>query len=203
MVGRGVRTTNKIYKDNCILIDGGENIDRFQEFSDPTRDWNKIFWDGIGKIKSKKDDSTDVKTCNNCGALIKKSLFECPECGYSEEIKIKTKIVSDDVLTPIIKIPLPNGEKIYNYTKSQNEDVNFAFKILINQILDLFQFYAVSKEKYIASKESGKLEKRIKQLVQNCYFILISKYDIKASNNRTMNYIISKILTKLVNKYEI
>ena len=203
MVGRGVRTTNKIYKDNCILIDGGENIDRFQEFSDPTRDWNKIFWDGIGKIKSKKDDSTDVKTCNSCGALIKKSLFECPECGYSEEIKIKTKIVSDDVLTPIIKIPLPNGEKIYNYTKSQNEDVNFAFKILINQILDLFQFYAVSKDKYIASKESGKLEKRIKQLVQNCYFTLISKYDIKASNNRTMNYIISKILTKLENKYEI
>lgn len=203
MVGRGVRVTDKIYKDNCILIDGGENIDRFQEFSDPTRDWNKIFWDGIGKIKAKKDDSTDVKTCNSCGALIKKSLFECPECGYSEEIKIKTKIISDDVLTPIIKIPLPNGEKIYNYTKSQNEDVNFAFKILINQILDLFKFYAVSKDKYLASKESGKLQKKIKQLVQNCYFTLISKYDIKASNNRTMNYIINKILIKLENKYEI
>jgi len=39
MVGRGVRVTDVIYKDNCILIDGGENIDRFQEFSDPSRDW--------------------------------------------------------------------------------------------------------------------------------------------------------------------
>jgi len=205
MVGRGVRITNNIFKDKLILIDGGENVDRHQEFSDPTRDWKMIFQNGIGKEKPKKEDSMDVSTCLNCGALYMKSEPECPICGFKiVEERNRTRVdISEEVLQPITEIPPPNGEAIYKYTLSLNEDVNFAFKILINQIIDMFIFYRVDKQKYINTKENGKLIKSITKLIKQPYHILIMKNDIRASNNRTKQYIINKVLTKLENYYEI
>lgn len=203
MVGRGVRVTNNIYKDKCILIDGGENIDRHQEFSDPTRDWKKIFWDGIGKDKPKKEDSEDVYFCDNCGDLIKKTDIECPHCGYIKEQKVKVKTISDEVLAPITSLPLPDGKKIVKYTISQQKDSNFAIRILINQILDLFQFHNVSKELYESTKNNGKLNERVYKLVDKCYFDIIFNKEIQSNNNRTKQYIINKVLNKLESKYEI
>lgn len=203
MVGRGVRVTNNIYKDKCILIDGGENIDRHQEFSDPTRDWKKIFWDGIGKDKPKKEDSEDVYFCSSCGDLIRKTDIECPHCGFIKEQKVKIKNISDEVLVPITKLPPPDGKKIVKYTISQQKDSNFAIRILINQILDLFQFYKVSKELYQSTKENGKLYERVYQLVDKCYFDIIFNKEIQSNNNRTKQYIINKVLNKLESKYEI
>lgn len=203
MVGRGARVTNLIYKDSFVLVDGGGNINRHQEFSDPTRDWEKIFWKGIGIDKPKKIDAFDVSTCSECGSIFPKSMNECPECGHVEESKpAKVKGLSEDVLQPISKIPPPNGEKIYKYTVSCGENINFAFKILISQILDLFIYYRVSKEVYFATKANGKLLKRINQLIRPCYFVLLSKQDIKANNNRTISYIVDKVLTKLKERYE-
>lgn len=205
MVGRGVRVTDIIYKDNCILIDGGENIDRFQEFSDPTRDWKKIFWEGIGKDKPKKEDAEDVLFCQNpeCGDIIKKTDIICPHCGFVKEQKTKIKTISDEVLVPIIKLPPPNGKKIVKYTISQGKDSNFAVRILIKQILDLFQFYGVSKELYEATKKNNKLYQRVYELVDKCYVHIIFNKEIQSNNNRTKEYIINKVLNQLKSKYEI
>lgn len=203
MVGRGVRVTNKIYKDSVILIDGGGNIDRHQEFSDNTRDWYKIFKHGIGKDKAKKEDSFDIKTCNECGALFQSSLNKCPECNFEEVKKIKIKTEDNTIFKPIIKLPLPNGKKIVNYTISKNEDSNFAIQILINQTIELFQFYRVSKELYDATKKNGKLIERITKIVKSCYFDIIYNKEIQSNNNRTIQYIINKIINKLDKKYEI
>ena len=206
MCGRGARSTDKIFKDKFILVDGGGNIERHQEFSDPTRDWRKIFFEGLGEHKPKKIDAFDIESCEACGYLYPKNLKQCPDCGHEvEPPPKKEKSIgkeSSDVLQPIRKIPPPNGEKIYQYTLSKNEDVNFAFKILIGQIFDMFLFYRVSKEKYINTKNNGKLLKRVKTLIQRPYFVLISKKDISASNNRTINYIINKVLEKLEKYYE-
>lgn len=203
MVGRGVRVTDVIYKDNCILIDGGENIDRFQEFSDPTRDWKKIFFEGIGKDKPKKEDAEDVLFCDNCGDLIRKSDIECPHCGFIKEQKIKIKTISDEVLVPIIKLPPPNGKKIVKYTISQGKDSNFAIRILIKQILELFQFYGVTKDLYYKTKTNGKLYEKVKELVDSCYFDIIFNKEIQSNNNRTKSYIENKVLNQLESKYEI
>jgi len=203
MVGRGVRVTDKIYKDSVILIDGGGNIDRHQEFSDPTRDWFKIFKHGIGKDKAKKEDAIDVKSCDSCGFLHSSSLNECPECGFKIIPKVKNKVEDNTVFKPIVKLPPPNGKKIVKYTISQNKDSNFAIQILIKQVLDLFQFYGVSKELYITTKQNGKLYTKIHDLVKSCYFDIIFNKEIQSNNNRTIDYIKNKIINKLDKKYEI
>jgi len=204
IAGRGARATDKIYKDQFILIDGGGNIDRHQEFSDPTRDWEKIFFNGLGKEKAKKEDAFDIQACQECGALYAKNEPQCPECGaiITKEKPKSVKKLSDDVLTPIRAIPLPNGEKIYQYTLKKEENVNFAFKILISQIIDMFKFYRVSKKKYEAAKASKKLHLKIKEMIRKPYFILISKRDIAAENNRTMTYLINKTLNNLEQYYD-
>lgn len=202
MVGRGGRSTDIIYKDNFIVIDGGGNIDRHQEWSDPTRDWKKIFFDGLSKEKAKSENIEDVQTCEGCGYLMPKTLDKCPECGYEVLPKPKKpKELSNEVLEPIREIPPPNGEKIYKYTVSKEENINFAFKILINQIVDMFRYYKVDVQTYERSLETGEFDKKIKKMVQKCYFVLLSKKDIAGNNNRTLKYITDKIKTKLDKYY--
>ena len=206
IAGRGARATDKIYKDSFILIDGGGNTNRHQEFSDPTRDWRKIFFEGIGKPKAKKQDAFDIESCPNCELLYAKSEPCCPECGFVIEPKPprdRNATESEEVLMPIRKIPPPNGDKIYKYTKSKNEDVNFAFKIMIEQICDMFKFYRVTKKMYHNTKNNGKLDKKIYQMINKCYFVLISKKDIQAPNNRTISYLKQKTLEKLDKHYGI
>ena len=205
IVGRGGRSTTKIYKDSFIFIDGGGNIDRHNEWSDPTRDWKKIFFNGLSKEKekAKKDDAEDIQTCENCGALFGKTLDICPYCDTEVEPKppIEHK-ESDKVLQPIRKIPPPNGEKIYLYTLSQNQDLNFAWRILINQIVDMFRYYRVTKETFEKSLDTGEFTKKIKKLINPVYFVLKSKKDLRSGIERTIKYVYNKVLTKLKEYYE-
>lgn len=165
MVGRGGRASSLIYKDNFLVIDGGGNIDRHNEWSDNTRDWKRLFFEGKEKPKAKKEPIENVQMCPSCGCLMAKTIDVCPECEFEfiKENKEKTQKEDDIVSTPIRKIPPPNAEKIYLYTLSQNEDLNFSWRIMINQIFDLFRYYRVSKEKYISSLNSGELDKKIKK----------------------------------------
>lgn len=61
----------------------------------------------------------------------------------------------------------------------------------------MFIFYRVSKEQYISNKNDGRLVKKLKNMINKCYFVLLSKQDIKAENNRTINYLLEKTITKL------
>jgi len=203
MVGRGGRSTKSIYKDNFIVIDGGGNIDRHNEWSDATRDWKRIFFEGLNKEKekSKKENIEDVQQCDECGFLMPKTLDECPECGYKIPKKVKEKVEDNIVSMPIKKIPSPNAEKIYIYTKSQNQDLNFAWRILINQLFDLFRYYRVTKDVYLKSKNSGELDKKLKLMITKCYFTLKSKNDISSGTERTIQYLINKTKTKLEDYY--
>jgi ribosomal protein L40E len=207
MVGRGGRSTTKIYKDSFILIDGGNNIERHNEWSDPTRDWKKIFFGGLDKEKekAKKIELDNLQICENdeCGAYFPKAIDVCPECN-TEVLRKKREInktESDLITEPIKKIPPPNAEKIYLYTLSQNEDLNFAWRILINKIFDLFIYYRVSKEKYQSALNSGELDKKIKKMVTQCYFVLKSKNDLNSGVERTIQYLVNKVKIKLENKY--
>lgn len=202
MCGRGGRSSNKIFKDNFILIDGGGNIDRFNVWSDPTRDWKKIFFEGIGKPKPKKESLENVKECPECFYLMGRSQITCPDCGYTEPIKSPKEIVLDDsVLKPLDRIPYPNGEKIYNFTIRQGKDINYAYKILVNQILDLFILHQVPRNLYESTKINGNFDKKISKMIRSCYFVLLGKKDIQTGSHRTLKYLIEKTKLKIEQYY--
>lgn len=204
IVGRGGRSTDKIYKDNFIVIDGGGNVERHNEWSDNTRDWKRIFFKGKEKPKAKKEDLEDNQVCPSCGAMFPKTVDVCPECNevMDKPPKIEKFKTEDEVITqPIKKIPPPNAEKIYLYTLRNNEDLNFAWRIMINQIFDLFRYYRVTKEIYLKSLASGELDIKIKKMITACYFTLKSKHDLNSGVERTIKYLINKVKIKLEKYY--
>lgn len=203
IVGRGGRSSKNIYKDSFILIDGGENIAEFGEWSD-NRDWEDIFWNGIGKPKAKKEDPIDLQDCPQCAALIPKSVNTCDICGYeipTPEPKIKEEIESDDVLIPIREIPPPDPKKIYEYTKMKGENFHFALKVLYSRIVDMFIYYRVTKDKYESAKQSGELISKLRKFILPVYFYLIKQPDIQTGANRTLDYVIEKTKQKIEKYY--
>lgn len=200
MVGRGGRSSNLIYKPHFLVIDGGGNVERFNAWSDPTRDWHKIFFEGIGKDRAKSESPLQVSECYDCGFLFPRSERTCPNCGYSAPLASpREPNVDDSILAPLDKLPLPNGLKIANYTKSRNEDIHFAFKVLYSQILDLFRFHLVSREQYLSNLNDGRLDKRIGELIRPVYFVLIKEFP--ESSNRTLKYVINKCKEKISKFY--
>lgn len=201
IVGRGARPTDKIFKDSFTLIDYGANIDRFNLWSDPTRDWEAIFFKGLGKPKPKKEDVELVDFCDNCGALVSKSENPCPECGFEKKPKKKKEETPDGYkLVPVIDLPPPNGKKIVEYTKKNDKGAAFAFRIMMNQICDLFRFYDVDKSTYFRSLETGELDKKIDKMIRACYFVIIGSG--LNGGRRTLKAITEKTKEKISKMYE-
>jgi len=203
IAGRGARASKKIFKDNFIFIDGGGNIDRFGEWSSE-RDWRSIFFNGTSKEKAKVLNAMDIQDCPECGALYPKNSKQCPECEHEIEVidRPQSQIEeSKDVLVPIRKIPPPKAEKIYQYTINQGGDLNFAWRILINYIVDMFKMYQVTKDTYEKTLANGKFEKRVLALIRPSYFTLKGKSDLQSGIERTMNYFVVQIKKKLDAKY--
>ena len=139
IAGRGARTTKKIYKDKFIFIDGGGNSDRLGMWSDPTRNWEKIFFNGLKPPKQLKDSLDDIKECEECGFLKMKSDKICPNCNHEKEVpeveEKEIEITTNKITAVKVKQIYPSGEKIIKYVLAIGEYINFAFKILINQTL--------------------------------------------------------------------
>lgn len=201
MVGRGGRGSDKIFKDHFIVIDGGGNIDRFGEWSD-NRDWRKIFFEGIGTEKAKRNDPEDIQDCEDCGALLLKSENECPECGYIVEKKPKKieNIIGEDVVEPVRKIPPPDPKRIYEFVKKNNGDIHMAFRILQSRIVDLFRYHRVSVDSYERAKSTGEMDRKIGRMIRSNYFYFLKCEDIKSDAHRTLNFVISKTKEK-IDKY--
>ncbi len=203
MVGRGGRITDKIFKDKFIVIDGGGNIERHQRWS-TERDWRALFFGtGNKKEKLKKEDILDTVTCTECGSIVERTALVCFECG-KELIKKKkqdSEITRDTKLEAIDKIPLPSAEAIYRYTVSKCENVNFAYKVMINQILDLMRCYCVSSDDWvkIRDKRGGRLDTIIKSI----YFPLMKHKDIQTSTGRKLDTLIEMCVKKIDNYYNI
>lgn len=193
MVGRGGRITNKIYKPNFILIDGGGNVERFGNWS-AYRDWKSIFYGTDQKPKPKKQQPENIRLCNECGFMYAKTETNCPNCQSEPPIilpKIKTE--SEVINVAQNNIPLPNGLSIRLYVESIGGDRDMAWRILINQIFDLFILHQVSKEQYYAKDRREKISK----LVSKCYYE-IAKLQ---GTNRTKEYLTNKVIAKLEKYY--
>jgi superfamily II DNA or RNA helicase len=203
IVGRGARSSDKIFKDNFILVDGGGNVDRFGEWSQD-RDWRKIFFEGNGKERAKKLNAQDIHDCPACGALYLKSENECPECGHVIEVSTKKQREEqegNDVLVPIREVPPPRPEKIYEYVKRSGGDLNTAWRILIAYIVDMFRYYQITKERYERTLGNGNFEKKILKLITPSYFALKGKKDLESGIQRTRKYFVEQVKSKLEVRY--
>jgi len=200
-VGRAGRITKKIFKENFLHIDYGGNIERFGEWSDPTRDWESIFYNGIGEPRPKKEVLEAVTQCEECGILYPSSLSACPNCGAIPKPK-KKKVQKGEkyVLEPLRPMPPPSGSKIIEYTKYMEKDVNFSFKVLTHQIVDLFRFYQVTEEQYTSAKDSGELDSKIDRMIQKAYFVIIRSG--LGGKNRRLKTVIESIKLKIEKYYE-
>lgn len=201
ITGRGARTTTKIYKDNFLLLDYGGNIERFGEFSDPTRDWLKIFYAGIGEARPKRESLEAVTQCGNCGSLYTSSQPGCPHCGIMSKPRKKREEVGDTYkLVPLSPMPSPSGSKLVEYAISQGQGAAFAFRVMTGQILDMFRYYGVDREQYERSMESGEFDLKVGDMIRKAYFVII-RSDLEGANRR-LSSIVGKVKEKLKKHYE-
>lgn len=205
IAGRGGRTTKEIYKPYFILIDAGGNRKKHGKWSDP-RNWEEFFYgrNKGGKPKAKREEIEHVNYCDACGFLKAITDGDCPNCGETTKGKaprLKDVEFSERVLVPIT-VPKPNAKKIYEYTKQKDKDLNFAWRILINQVVDMFKFYRIKREEYIFWVENGNFDKSINKMIRECYFYL-KETDLESGTFRTLNYFNKQIVIKLNKHYEI
>lgn len=200
MVGRGGRTTDKIYKPYFIHIDAGGNVEAFGKWSDEI-DWKPIFYGTDSKPKPKKEALESVKQCNECGYIHAKNLLECPECGYSAPDKPKLIVVSGEVAKLIDAVPLPDGNKIVQYAKRLGKDRNFAWQVLQSQILDLFFYHNVTEGCFINTVNNGKFEMSIRNIIKTPYAI-IQNSELECGVMRTKSWIVNRIKNQLEKHYE-
>lgn len=209
-VGRAGRSTKLIPKDHFIHIDLGGNVARHLEWSDPTRDWEKIFFYGIGEDKPKKQALDQITECENCGGLNARTKKVCDFCGYQEPERPKLEAVpeelSDVILQPLRKTPPPNGEAIYKYVKHIDKDINYALNtVLVGRIVDMFITHKVTAETIKKTIKNGKFEERVKANLRKAYFTLIKKQDIIPENwqGRTIDNLVERVKKKLEKRYNI
>lgn len=204
IAGRGARITKKIFKDKFIFIDGGGNSDRLGMWSDKTRDWEKIFFNGLKPPKQLKESLDDINECKQCGFLKMKSEKVCPNCNYEEPIieveEKEVEIVTNKITAVKVKQIYPSGEKIIKYVQSINEDINFAFKILINQTFDLFVKNKVTFGSYKQSIHNGTFDKRINRILGEPFIKIINA--LPSKTNRTLAFLKTKLKDKLQQYYD-
>lgn len=197
MVGRGGRKCETIYKPHFKVIDLGGNIETHGKWSDEI-DWEGIFYSSNEKPKPKREALEQTKQCTNCGIIYVKNEIACPNCDYEEPKKEKS--ITDEVAVLVDEIPLPNGKKIVDYCTRIAKDKNFAWTILINQILDLFIRHEVTFGTFQRTEKNGKFEQSIRNIIKEPYSS-IQGSGLEGTNLRTKAYIINKIKTKLEKYY--
>lgn len=194
IVGRGSRTTEKIFKDKFIVIDGGTNIDRLGMWSDDY-DWKKIFI-GSDDFKPKKDASEEqLKECENCGELMPERQCVCQSCDFNNckvkdlEVEFKTAVA--------LNIVYPDGDKIINYCEKTVKDKFFAFKVLNDQIYKMFR--NTDKEQFERNINGGVNRVISKHLKPN--YLKIIRSGLPSKSNRTYNKQKDILIKKLINRY--
>lgn len=206
-VGRGGRKCETIYKPFFKVIDGGGNIQYFKEkyggtgkWSDEY-DWESIFYGTDEKPKPKKEALENTKVCENCDCLIPRFALECEECGHIFKPKQKEKSISEEVAKLVDEIPLPSGKKIVDYCKKVGKDRNFAWLILQNQIIDLFQRHEITFGNYQNTEQNGKFEQSMRNIIKEPY-ATIQGSELESGTLRTKAWIVNRIRKKLEQYYE-
>lgn len=213
MVGRGSRITNKVYKPFFYVVDLGQNIHEHGLWSDK-KNWKELFFNR--NIKLKKDlDFLRVWECSICGYYNPNGINICQDCGNEKINQInpnKNKIYKTGEFKNYDKPLIPSGNKIVEYCKNNNLDINDAFKILSNQIVELFvinkvtpEFYKKHKDFYV-NKKGEKLrgfDSRVMEIFRPCYFSILDRNNgLLGNRSRKITTQYNRILKKIRNKMD-
>lgn len=78
MVGRGIRISPETGKENCLLLDFGENVVNHGPIGNPRVN---------AKPRKKGEGLSPVKVCPQCLEVMERSALFCPSCGYVFPVK--------------------------------------------------------------------------------------------------------------------
>lgn len=203
MVGRGSRTTDRIFKDHFTVIDLGQNIYTHGIWS-ADRNWHDYFESPGPKLKQ-VNDMLDTWTCNNCGYINMKTDLNCISCGLSYKdanpVEIKKKKMKEGDLRVLGDLPPPRGNFIVEYAKARNEDTAFAYNLAERKIIELFQYYKVTPDFYKSKKDE--FDKRVEDIFRPIYFA-ISRSKLPGNKRRKLSTFTNRIIDKVekLMKYE-
>ena len=167
MVGRGGRSTKKIFKDKFLLIDLGGNVDTFGKWSEPV-DWAEHFY-LTSKLVPKKEALDKITFCDECDMIIPATAAVCPFCGHEKPPK-KVNISEDTV--HVAELIYPDSLKIIKYCELYNKDKYFAIDILFSQCIDLFKYTEISLEKVESTIRNGNFFKTMKIVMDEQVLII-------------------------------
>lgn len=200
MVGRGSRTTTKIYKDKFTVIDLGQNIYKHGIWS-LERDWNNFFY-STGKKRKHKADLFDTWECGKCHTYNLMGDLVCLSCGAPKENAVvkegRDKKLKDGSLEVFGETPLPKAYLIIKYCKAQGEGSNFAFLLLERKITDLFLSYGVTSDFY--TKNRTRFAIRVMEIYRPIYFGII-KSDLLGARKKLVTQV-NRVLTKIDKLYK-
>lgn len=116
MVGRGLRLSPG--KNDCLVLDFGENIARHGKLDDPQY--------GRKKKQANNNGDTPAKTCPNCEEELHAAASEC-ECGFifpPREIKHGSAAASDELLGHVTEAEWFNvrGVRYSRHSKKKNTE---------------------------------------------------------------------------------
>ena len=194
IVGRGSRTTDKLFKDKFIVIDGGMNIQRLGRWSEDF-DWKDKFW-CKGDYKPKKEaPDEETKDCENCGQLMNIKSCLCKACDFNN-CEIKDVEILNRIAVKVNTVGI-DIDKIIRYSEGKGKF--FALKVLSSQVVRMFN--NISKEQFERNFYGG--VKRILDTTLKNGYIEIIKSDLESSANRTWQKQRNIVLTQLKKKYDI
>lgn len=167
MVGRGGRSTKKIFKDKFLLIDLGGNVDTFGKWSEPV-DWAEHFY-LKSKLLPKKEALDKITFCDNCDMIIPATAAVCPFCGHEKPPK-KVNVSEDTV--HVAELIYPSGEKIVSYCQMYGKDKSFAVELLLTQAVDLFIYTETNLQNVEATIRNGNFFKTMKRILDEEILII-------------------------------
>lgn len=194
IVGRGSRTTDKVFKDKFIVIDGGTNIQRLGRWSEDF-DWNDKFW-CKGDYKPKKEaPEEETKECENCGQLMNIKACLCKSCDFNN-CEIKDVEILNRIAVKVNSVGI-DIDKIIKYSEGKGKI--FALKVLTSQAVRKFD--NVDKAQFERNLNGG-VHRFLETTVKKGYWQIIQS-NLESSSNRTWIKQRDTVLTKLKQKYDI
>ena len=192
MVGRGGRSTKKIFKSSFILIDLGGNVDTFGKWSEPV-DWAEHFY-LTSKLLPKKEALDKITFCDECDKIIPATATTCPFCGHEKPPK-EVKISEDTV--HVAELIYPSGERIVEYCSYYAKSKDFAIDILFNQCIELFIYTEISLEKVESTIRNGNFFKTMK-IVMDEQVLIIQNSNLQGEYKKNH---LSEFISKLYEFY--
>lgn len=188
MVGRGGRSTKKIFKSSFILIDLGGNVDTFGKWSEPV-DWEEHFY-YTSKLVPKKEALDKITFCDNCDKIIPSTALICPFCGHEKPPK-QIRLSEDTV--HVSELIYPSAKKIIDYCNHYGKLKDFAINLLFIQCIDLFKYTEIPLEKVESTIKNGNFFKTMK-IIMDEQVLIIQNSDLKGDYKKNhLTEFISKL----------